>query len=78
VPGFEPKEYEEPSGVAAPAPEGGATAAAAGAIQGAPQDVVGVVPGVEHSRSGLAHDKLMGGVKSKRMSKKDKARAAAA
>ena len=65
--------------MAAPAPEGGATAAAAGAIQGAPQDVVGVVPGVEHSRSGLAHDKLtMGGVKSKRMSKKDKARAAAA
>ena len=64
--------------MAAPAPEGGAIAAAAGAIQGAPQDVVGVVPGVEHSRSGLARDRMMGGVKGKRMSKKDKAAAAQA
>ena len=76
VPGFEPKDYAKPSGVAAPALEVGAVGASG--AQGAAQDVVGVVPGVEHSQMGLAHDKMMGGVKGKRMSKKDKARAAAA
>ena len=40
--------------------------------------IEGVVPGVQHSQLGLAHDKMMGGVKGRRKSKKDKLREAAA
>jgi len=36
------------------------------------------LPGVEHSKKGLAHDKMYGGIKGKRKSKKDKRREAAA
>jgi len=36
------------------------------------------VPGVQHSRLGLAHDRMHGGVKGKRKSKKDKLREQAA
>ena len=44
----------------------------------APPKVITPVPGVQHSRLGLAHDRMHGGVKGRRMSKKDKLRAAAA
>ena len=65
-------------------------AAAAGSAHGAPSvDVLATapagdaeaawaVPGVQHSSLGLAHDRMHGGVKGRRMSKKDKLRAAAA
>jgi len=36
------------------------------------------VPGVEHSEKGLAHDRMFGGIKGRRKSKKDKLREAAA
>ena len=36
------------------------------------------LPGIEHSKKGLAHDKMHGGIKGKRKSKKDKLRAAGA
>ena len=36
------------------------------------------LPGVQHSSEGLAHDKMYGGIKGKRKSKKDKLREAAA
>jgi hypothetical protein len=36
------------------------------------------LPGVQHSRLGLAHDRMHGGVKGKRKSKKDKLREQAA
>lgn len=39
---------------------------------------VGVVPGVRHSSLGLAHDRLHGGIKGRRKSKKDKLREQAA
>ena len=32
------------------------------------------VPGAMHSQKGLEHDRMFGGVKSRRMSKKDKLR----
>ena len=66
VPGFEPKDVERlfaPTVVAAPG-----TAAEAEAPS------PGVVPGVRHSRLGLAHDRMHGGVKGRRKSKKDKLR----
>ena len=36
------------------------------------------VPGAQHSKQGLAHDRMHGGVKGRRKSKKDKLREAAA
>ena len=36
---------------------------------------VAALPGVRHSKFGLAHDRMHGGVKGRRMSKKDKLRA---
>ena len=36
------------------------------------------VPGAEHSSKGLSHDRMFGGVKGRRKSKKDKLREAAA
>ena len=45
----------------------------AGAALAAPLDVS--VPGVLHSKLGLAHDRMHGGVKGRRLSKKDKLRA---
>jgi ATP-dependent RNA helicase RhlE len=90
IEGFEPKAIErlfhehaengdEPSSVAATA--GVELAAAAGeddssVLPSAP--LPGSVPGVRHSELGLAHDRMHGGVKGRRMSKKDKIRAAAA
>ena len=90
IEGFEPKAIErlfhehaengdEPSSVAATA--GLELAAAAGeddssVLPSAP--LPGSVPGVRHSELGLAHDRMHGGVKGRRMSKKDKIRAAAA
>lgn len=68
VAGFEPKDRASPMRAATPAAEGGDGA----------MDVVGVVPGVTHSKLGLAHDRMHGGVKGKRKSKKDKLREAAA
>ncbi|KAK3279438.1 hypothetical protein CYMTET_12678 [Cymbomonas tetramitiformis] len=67
VAGFEPKDYASPMRAATPAGGG-----ADGAL-----DVVGVVQGVTHSKLGLAHDRMHGGVKGKRKSKKDKLREAA-
>ena len=79
VSGFEPKDkVDEPSAARlqqqqhAPShdqePSGG----------GGSVVIEGAVPGVQHSRLGLAHDKMMGGVKGRRKSKKDKLREAAA
>ena len=58
--------------------EGGPDAVLMTAEAAARAQVVGQVPGVQHSRLGLAHDRMHGGVKGRRMSKKDKLRAAAA
>jgi ATP-dependent RNA helicase RhlE len=64
VPGFEPKESERifVGDAAAQGESGGGAGEAA-------------VPGVRHSRLGLAHDRMHGGVKGRRMSKKDQLRA---
>jgi ATP-dependent RNA helicase RhlE len=67
VAGFEPK--DQPSAARGPLDcVGGQTDATR----------VGVVPGVRHSSLGLAHDRLHGGVKGRRKSKKDKLREQAA
>ena len=81
VPGFEPKGIplqktdgqtnEPPMGSRSPEQQ----------QQKAQEDEVvvveGVVPGVRHSALGLAHDRMVGGVKGRRKSKKDKLREAA-
>ena len=67
VPGFEPK--DQPSAGRAHLDHAGGQADATR---------VGVVPGVMHSSLGLAHDRLHGGVKGHRKSKKDKLREQAA
>ena len=59
------------------AAEGVAVAAGEAAAEGQAAELLSV-PGVRHSRLGLAHDRMHGGVKGRRMSKKDKLRAAAA
>ena len=74
IDGFEPKDVDRMH----VAPEELADAAAAGA-GGAPPCVAergaaSLVPGVVHSRLGLAHDRMHGGVKGRRKSKKDKLR----
>jgi superfamily II DNA/RNA helicase len=69
VPGFEPKDEDrDPGRVAALVVEDGDGAT----------DAMGAVPGIIHSRLGLAHDRMHGGVKGKGKSKKDKLREAAA
>ena len=78
IDGFEPKDVDRMH--VAPEELADAAAAVAG---GAPPCVAergaaSLVPGVVHSRLGLAHDRMHGGVKGRRMSKKDKLRAAAA
>ena len=83
VPGFEPKAIDrlfDAQALGTPGPSDSETdragAAAAGAT--ASPELLQSVPGVRHSRLGLAHDRMHGGVKGRRMSKKDKLRAAAA
>ena len=79
VEGFEPKDVERlffPR--AQPAAAGEADRADSAGIAAATEAQEVQVPGVEHSRLGLAHDRMHGGVKGRRMSKKDKLRAAAA
>ena len=71
IDGFEPKDVER---IFAPTT---AAATSAGTTSGAISELSSV-PGVRHSRLGLAHDRMHGGVKGRRMSKKDKLRAAAA
>eukprot|EP00966_Prymnesium_polylepis_P065415 1518426-Prymnesium_polylepis.1 len=68
VEGFEPKDVDELFPTASAA-EAGSEAAEAGSEAHFEQ------PGVRHSKLGLAHDRMHGGVKGKRMSKKDKLRA---
>lgn len=68
VAGFEPKDQPTMGGV----PVGGVEG------QEVHAEEVGVVPGVKHSSMGLAHDRMHGGVKGRRKSKKDKLREQAA
>ena len=83
VEGFEPKDVDLKF---APADESGRAAGArvaSGAADGAGSggyevEEVSVVAGVRHSRLGLAHDRMHGGVKGRRRSKKDKLREQAA
>ena len=76
--GFIPKDVERVFGGddANGAADGGA--AAAGGATTDELEHLPAVPGVRHSSMGLAHDRMHGGVKGRRMSKKDKLRAAAA
>ena len=69
VSGFEPKD------VPSPTPVGGGRLGRGGGDGGF---VEGLVPGVQHSPLGLAHDRMHGGVKGRKKSKKDKLREAAA
>ena len=69
VPGFEPKD------VPSPTPVGGGRLGRGGGDGGF---VEGLVQGVQHSPLGLAHDRMHGGVKGRKKSKKDKLREAAA
>lgn len=75
IPGLEPKDEDllfEPAATGQPA--------AAAATATGEREVAGGagLPGVQHSRLGLAHDRMHGGVKGKRKSKKDKLREQAA
>lgn len=79
LPGFVPKEVD-PLRVTTSEVQLRDEAAVSDAGQGvteteglAPLDVS--VPGVRHSKLGLAHDRMHGGVKGRRLSKKDKLRA---
>ena len=75
IPGFEPKDEDllfEPAATGQPS-----VAATATGEEGEAAGGTGV-PGVQHSRLGLAHDRMHGGVKGKRKSKKDKLREQAA
>ena len=67
VPGFEPKDEER---LFAPAVVAASEAGAGGEAEAAGPGV----PGVSHSQLGLAHDRMHGGVKGRRKSKKDKLR----
>ena len=69
-----PKDHAKPTTATASSEANGATAAAT--VPGSGE--FGIVPGVVHSPKGLAHDRMHGGVKGKRKSKKDKLREAAA
>jgi ATP-dependent RNA helicase RhlE len=69
VTGFEPKD------VPSPTPAGGGRLGRGGGDGGF---VEGLVQGVRHSPLGLAHDRMHGGVKGRKKSKKDKLREAAA
>ena len=79
LPGFEPKEVDPLRVTASEVQLRDAgqwlteTEGLAGAVVAAPLDVS--VPGVRHSKLGLAHDRMHGGVKGRRLSKKDKLRA---
>lgn len=76
IAGFEPKDIDRLATPAAAGEQRAAAAEGSGAEEAAER--VPVVPGVRHSRLGLAHDRMHGGVKGRRMSKKDKLRAEAA
>ena len=84
VPGFEPKDkVNELSSARSrsrqPQPQQHAPSHDQDPSDGVGSVVIeGLVPGVQHSRLGLAHDKMMGGVKGRRKSKKDKLREASA
>ena len=79
LPGFEPKEVDPLRVTASEVQLRDAgqwlteTEGLAGAVVAAPLDIS--VPGVRHSKLGLAHDRMHGGVKGRRLSKKDKLRA---
>jgi superfamily II DNA/RNA helicase len=83
LPGFEPKEVDPLRVTASEVQLRDAVSDAgqwlteteglAGAVVAAPLDIS--VPGVRHSKLGLAHDRMHGGVKGRRLSKKDKLRA---
>ena len=77
VAGFEPKDVDRLAAPAAAAAEVELRRVPSAAEGGADDDFA-PLPGVRHSRLGLAHDRMHGGVKGRRMSKKDKLRAAAA
>ena len=72
IPGLEPKDEDllfDPAATGQPA----VAAAMTGEAEGAAAGGAGV-PGVSHSRLGLAHDRMHGGVKGGRKSKKDRLR----
>ena len=72
IPGLEPKDEDllfDPAAAGQPAVEAAMTGEAEGAVAGGAG-----VPGVSHSRLGLAHDRMHGGIKGGRKSKKDKLR----
>lgn len=70
LPQFEPKDVDRLQ------IQPGEARGEAGAEEGEASLLAGVtLPGVHHSKLGLAHDRMHGGVKGRRMSKKDKLRA---
>jgi len=72
IPGLEPKDEDllfDPAAAGQPAVAAAMTGEAEGAVAGGAG-----VPGVSHSRLGLAHDRMHGGVKGGRKSKKDRLR----
>ena len=71
IEGFEPKDVDR---LAAPGIHAGGLHAATAGLTPRPE-LPASLPGVKHSRLGLAHDRMHGGVKGRRMSKKDKLRA---
>jgi ATP-dependent RNA helicase RhlE len=73
LPGFEPKDIDRVFG--GTAREAGEQVAGGEARAGGEVELV-TMPGVRHSKMGLAHDRMHGGVKGRRLSKKDKLRAA--